>query len=329
MSTTSARAACAAVTQTAPRGVPAVRRGTFIKQFRSPGRASGIVCFNFWELVVAAGCPFRCSYCFLQATPSYVFGHYPLSGAVFSNWKDMLREVEQWLTAPSPRMLVVGELQDGLAFDGVYRSLAGTALTEMLIPLFARQKRHRLLFLTKSTAIRHALRLPPTQQVVFSWSLNAEEAARRWEIGAPPPARRLDAARRMALEGWPIRFRLDPIIPFEGWREGYGQIADKINTLGPEMVTLGCLRASSTLQSHARRNGRDSSLFDMLSGKDPGGFKKRLPRDEQIEMLRFVHQRLDHQRFTVALCKEHRTVWNAVGMLFTGCHCLPGPGGDE
>jgi len=26
----------------------------------------------------------------------------------------------------------------------------------------------------------------------------------------------------------------------------------------------------------------------MLSGRDPGGFKKRLPRDEQIEMLRFA-----------------------------------------
>jgi len=34
----------------------------------------------------------------------------------------MLTEVKEWLTSPVPRMLIVGELQDGLAFDSAYEA---------------------------------------------------------------------------------------------------------------------------------------------------------------------------------------------------------------
>jgi len=302
--------------------IPAVHRASFIKQFKSPGANSNIVCFKFWELVVAAGCPFSCSYCFLQATPSYVFGHYPIKGAVFENWRDMIREVKVWLEHPVPRMLVIGELQDGLAFDSAYRKIAGKSLTRMLIPLFAKQKKHRLLFLTKSTVIRNALKLPPTSQVVFSWSVNAEEAARRWEAGAPAPLRRIEAARKMKEAGWPVRFRLDPMIPFDGWQEGYRDIIEKLNELNPEMITMGALRASNTLRAHAGRNGRDASVFDMLTVKDPSGFKWRLPENVQIELFRFAYRHIENGRAVPALCKEDKSVWEAVGMDFKGCHCL-------
>jgi DNA repair photolyase len=179
------------------RTVPIVKRASFIKQFEGPAETSGIVCFRFWELVVAAGCPYQCSYCFLQATPSYVYGHYPLEGAIFANWQQMLDEVRDWLSHPVPRMLLVGELQDGLAFEGAYKRLTGRSVTEMLVPLFAAQTRHRLIFLTKSVAVRYLLRMPPTDRVVLSWSVNAEEVGRRWEIGAPLPSRRLEAARKV------------------------------------------------------------------------------------------------------------------------------------
>ncbi|MEW6726649.1 MAG: SPL family radical SAM protein [Bacillota bacterium] len=305
-------------------GLPIVPRTSFIKQFGGPGADSRIICFRFWELVVAAGCPYRCSYCFLQATPSYVFGHYPLQGAIFENWRQMIEEVVEWLKHPLPRMLVIGELQDGLAFDSAYRKVANKSLTEMLIPLFAEQSRHRLLFLTKSTVIENALRLPPTNQVVFSWSVNAEEAARRWEIGAPLPSRRIAAARRMMEAGWPVRFRLDPMIPFDGWREGYLDVINRLNELRPEMVTIGALRASNTLKAHARRNGRDASIFELLKEKDASNFKWRLPQDVQIELFRFAYEHIDGTRIATALCKEDASIWESVGMSFKGCHCLVG-----
>ena len=306
---------------------PVADRGRFIKQFGGPDPASGIVCFKFWQLVAASGCPFKCAYCFLQTTAYFRFNKKALLGQVYQNWRQMIEEVEEWLESPIPRMLIVGELQDGLAFDSAYAAITGRPLTHHLVDLFAAQKRHRLIFLTKSTLVQHALRLKPTPQVIFSWSINSEYAAQRWEIGAPPPRRRLAAATRMKEAGWPIRIRLDPLIPYqdrtEGWRDGYSSVIDGINELSPEMVTIGALRASSMgLATAAKKNGRPADLFEYLSEKDPSGFKYRLPFVTQVEMYRFALSLLDQTRITPALCKEDVSVWREVGLKFDGCHCL-------
>jgi spore photoproduct lyase len=306
---------------------PTAVRGKFIKQFTGPEPDSGVVCFKFWQLVHASGCPYQCAYCFLQTTTFFRFNKEALMGLIYSNWKNMITEVEEWLSSPIPRMLIVGELQDGLAFDSAYASVTGKPLTHHLIPLFAAQNRHRLIFLTKSTLTRNALKLPPTPQVVFSWSVNAEYAARRWELGAPLPSRRFAAASKMQRAGWPIRFRLDPMIPYltesESWRDGYGSAIERINALSPEMVTIGALRASTRgLATAAKKNDRPTDLFDYLSEKDPSGFKYRVPFDQQVEMYRFALDRLDRSKITPALCKEDVSVWKAVGLDFGGCHCL-------
>jgi spore photoproduct lyase len=306
---------------------PVAHRGQFIKQFTGPDSDSGVVCFKFWQLVHASGCPFRCAYCFLQTTAYFRFNREALMGQVYGNWQQMIDEVKEWLKSPVPRMLIVGELQDGLAFDSAYAAVTGKALTHHLIPLFAAQDRHRLIFLTKSTLIKHALKLEPTPQVVFSWSVNSEYVGRRWEQGAPLPKSRFLAAAKMQEAGWPIRFRLDPMIPYhdaeETWRDGYETTIDRINGLAPEMVTIGALRASTMgLVTAAEKNGRPVDLFEYLSEKDPSGFKYRLPFEQQVEMYRFAIDRLDRTRIIPALCKEDVSVWKAVGLKFDGCHCL-------
>jgi hypothetical protein len=73
---------------------PVGHRSKFIKQFDGPEEGSGIVCFKFWQLVVASGCPFSCSYCFFQTLPSVRFTRERLTGLIFANWRHMLDEVE-------------------------------------------------------------------------------------------------------------------------------------------------------------------------------------------------------------------------------------------
>jgi spore photoproduct lyase len=306
---------------------PVAHRNQFIKQFSGPDQASGVVCFKFWQLVHASGCPFRCAYCFLQTTAFFRFNKAALMGLVYSNWQEMIEEVKEWLAAPTPRMLIVGELQDGLAFDSAYAAVTGKPLSHHLIPLFAAQNKHRLIFLTKSTLIKHALNLEPTPQVVFSWSVNSEYVGRRWEQGAPLPSRRFAAASKLQEAGWPIRFRLDPMIPYhdseDTWTRGYAETIERINGLAPEMVTIGALRASTMgLVTAARKNDRPTDLFDYLSEKDPSGFKYRLPFEQQVEMYKFALEKLDKKRIVPALCKEDVSLWKAVGLKFDGCHCL-------
>ena len=300
------------------------RASKFIRRFGGPGQDSGIVCFRFWQLVPAGGCPYQCAYCFLQTTPWFRFNPDQLYGLVYTNVDDMLRELDAWLEDAVPKMLVLGELQDGLVFDEAFKKVTGQPLTHWIVPKFAAQSRHRLIFLTKSTQIQHALKLTATPQVVFSWSVNAEEVAVKWEHGTPLPADRFAAAQKMKDAGWPVRFRLDPMVPYPRWRSGYAAAIRQINRIGPEMVTLGALRATSakSLRGAARRNGREDSIFDFLTEeRDPSGFKYRLPVDVQVQLFRFVIDKLAAP-IVPALCKEDQTLWRALGMAFQGCHCL-------
>lgn len=302
------------------------RASSFIRRFAGPGEDSNIVCFKFWQLVPAGGCPYRCAYCFLQTVPWFRFNPDQLYGLVYTNVDDMLGELTEWLDDPVPKMLIVGELQDGLVFDTAFKKVTGKPLTHWIIPLFAKQKRHRLIFLTKSIETRHALKLEPTDRVVFSWSVNAEEVAERWEHGTPLPSERFKAAEEMKKAGWPIRFRLDPMVPYDNWKNGYTEAIDRINSIKPEMVTLGALRATSAkaLRRASKVNGRDDSIFDyLIEEKDPSGFKYRIPFESQVEMFRFVVKALKGS-ITPALCKEDESLWNEIGLRFNGCHCLLG-----
>lgn len=302
------------------------RASNFIRRFGGPGERSGIVCFRFWQLVPAGGCPYHCSYCFLQTTPWFRFNPDLLYGLIYTNVDAMLEELDAWLADPIPKMLIVGELQDGLVFERAFKKVTGRPLTHWIVPRFAAQSRHRLIFLTKSAEVQFAAELPPTPQAVFSWSVNAESVAKRWEIGTPPPSKRFAVAKLMKEAGWPVRFRLDPMVPYDDWRNGYAEAVERINEIEPEMVTLGALRATSgkSLRTAARKNKRDDSIFDYLTEeRDASGFKYRIPYEQQIELFQYAIERLA-SNVVPALCKEDQQLWRDLGLPFRGCHCLLG-----
>jgi len=300
------------------------RSTNFITKFHTLKDDDSIVCCRYWQLIPAQGCSYKCTYCFCQLTPSFRYHPEWLRGMVYTNLDKMIREVQKWMATQAPTTLVVGALQDGLLFENAFQKHTGKPLTHWIIPEFAEQDDHELLFLSKSVEIQHALELQPTDKVIFTWSINSVEAAGRYEIGVPSPLARIEAAQRMKKAGHRIRIRLDPMIPYDGWQEGYAEIIDRLNELQPEMVTVGALRAHSSkaLRTCARKNGRDISVFDFLTTeKDPSGFKDRIPYEQQLEMFRFALDRLD-DIIIPALCKEDRQLWDDLGLKFRGCACI-------
>jgi len=307
------------------------RSSPFIRQFSGPGPDSQIVCFKFWQAVVASGCPGACAYCFLQTQEPYRTGLYDLNGTLFSNLRRLERETVAWLHASqSARGLIVGENQDGLAFERPYKRLLGITPLELMVPLFSSRVTNpfgsRLVILSKFTTTEFAeAAARPNDRVIFSWSLSLPTISRRYEKKVAPLERRLEAAARLKRMGWAIRFRLDALVPFDGWRQDVHDVVDAINAVEPEMLTLGSLRASNarSLQNSAIKNGRDGSIFNALADRDPSGFKYRLDPAIQAAMFREVRTRLDPS-IRLDLCKEDASVWRRLGLKFSGCHCLAG-----
>lgn len=303
------------------------RHSPFIKQFSGPGE-SEIICFKFWQAVVASGCPGECAYCFLQTQTPYRSGLYDLKGTLFDNLKDLEREARQWLLDNRSAGLIVGENQDGLAFERPYKRLLGITPLEILLPLFARNNpgSNTLVILSKFTSTEYAEAQGPNKHTVMSWSLSLPTIARKYEKSVSPLRERLKTARRLKDSGWRIRFRLDAMAPIPGWSEELNRMIEEINLLEPEMLTIGALRATSTatLRKAASRNNRDDSIFDFLSSKDPSGFKHRVNEGFHTEIFQQVHQTLS-SRITLGLCKEDVSVWRSLGLPWNGCHCLHGP----
>ena len=280
------------------------RKTPFIKLFdRTP---PGVVCPHFYILSHANGCPHDCHYCYLKLSLRYI--ERPV---IFSNVDDLRRETAEFLTSLIPSVVSCGSLSDGLAYDPI------TRLTKHLIPLFARQTRHTLLFVTKSANIHNLLDLESAPRVVVSFSVNSETVARALEKGAPPVSERLAAALKLRDAGWRIRIRLDPLLPLPNWHNDYAAIIEDINALQPEIVTLlGFFYFPGILQ-YVRESRH---IFSLAREVGVDG-RYRVAHPIRLAMYRFCIERLRCP--ALGLCKETLQMYADLGRdpRHVTCNC--------
>ncbi|MEW6735449.1 MAG: hypothetical protein AB1489_29430, partial [Acidobacteriota bacterium] len=174
------------------------RGGNFIKQFSGPGE-NDIICFKFWQAVVASGCPGACSYCFLQTQRPYGTGQYDINGTLFENLPDLEQEARRWLKQPIPTGLIVGENQDGLAFERPYKQKLGVTPLEILVPLFEEENpnNHVLIVLSKFTTTEYAEAFGMLKNTIFSWSLSLPTISNQYEKKVAPLEQRLRKAAEL------------------------------------------------------------------------------------------------------------------------------------
>lgn len=269
------------------------RRSAFVRLFtKTP---ANVRCPHFYELILSNGCPYNCSYCYLQLT--FRGEKKPV---LFTNpWQMVHGELE----AAGDGVFSTGELADSLA---VIPPLLSPA-----VDYFRRQPGKYLLLTTKSCNVSFFKGLEPTPQVIVSFSINASDVAARLEKFAPPPLSRVRAAAKLLEWGWRVRVRLDPVVWEEGALTSYHNICREIRALQPERVTVGTLRQYPGLFRFApqapRRNLR----------KAPDG-RMRYPASLRLQIYRRIAEWLG---FPPALCKETEDLWQALGWVFYGCNC--------
>jgi len=291
--------------------------GSIIKRFDKtppPIKQTNVVCPHFLELKWAYGCPFDCAWCYLKGTFRFLpTGTKP----VIKDYKKIELHTRRFLNElTTPEILNTGEIADSLMWEN-----SSKPFSKFIIPMFEEQDRHKVLFVTKSDNIKNLLESNPHNQVIVSFSLNPDEVARRWERGAPPIDRRIEAGRKLSQTGYEVRIRIDPMVPVPDWKTHYTNLIDQIFTsFVPARITLGSLRG---LQSTIN-GATDKSWLEYL--KENSNWGKKVAFNTRYEMYTSIIDLLKHSYNykEVALCKETLAMWAKLGMDYRRikCNCV-------
>jgi spore photoproduct lyase len=165
------------------------------------------------------------------------------------------------------------------------------------------------------------LEISPHNQVILSFSLNADEVAKKWEKLAPSIERRIEAGRKLTQADYEVRVRIDPIVPVPNWKEIYVNLIRQVFTsFVPSRITLGSLRGLQTTIN----GSSDKSWLEYL--KENSNWGKKIEFATRFEMYSTIINLLrnSYGYSDVALCKETLEMWKKLGMDFKKikCNCV-------
>jgi len=294
-----------------------VSDGSIITRFDKtpfPIKSTSVICPHFLELKWAYGCPFDCSWCYLKGTFRF---HPTKTKPVFKDLNKIELHTRRFLEeVETPEILNTGEIADSLMGEGLSKPFS-----KFIIPMFEKQDRHKVLFLTKSDNIKNLLEINPHNQVIMSFSLNADEVAKKWENGAPSVARRIEAGRKLIEAGYEVRVRIDPMVPVTEWEKLYVELVEQLfSSFIPSRITLGSLRGLQTTIN----GSTDKTWLEYLKENSNWGkkvdFKTR--REMYITIIDYLKENYGYDK--VALCKETLAMWGSLDMDYKKikCNCI-------
>lgn len=334
------KAASSILQRTAQEMLPQIQAGKLILHIAPCGNDvvdsfeiedARMMCPEFDRLKFASnGCFYNCDWCFLKATYR-TMQNYITVRVEYDKIKEQL--TKRLSKATGPIMFNTGEMADSLALDHL------TLFSQNFVPWFAQQPNGYLYLLSKSTNVDGLLeqRGKHQEHTIATWSINNAFVSDQFEIGAPTFSERLRAAKRVQDAGYPVRLRLDPIVPIQNWKHFYaGTIRSIFEVLTPDKITLGTLRFEENLYNmrntiFVRQQLKDlaATMTGMLpaqpnrSGKTSEG-KWSFPTEQRVELFRFALAEIKKYSATipVALCKESDEVWGEVGLDLKQCECV-------
>jgi len=277
-------------------------------------------CPNYWHFSVYGFCPYDCQYCYLAGTPGVKFSP---TVKIFINIDEILDQIAGIASKLSePTAFYLGKLQDGLALE----PLTGYSL--LMIPFFAQQKYARLTLLTKTANVDNLLDLDHQGNTILSWSLNPTEISAAFESNLPLPDERIEAMRRCAEAGYPLRAVIMPIIPVGEWQKIYVDfLEDLLGSVPLDRITLGQICSySGALQLTERKLGKDNPVSRMLEkGKSKDG-RIRFPIKVRIDAYKYLVEiiRKLEPKLKIGLCMEEKEIFKALNMenSIGCCNCV-------
>ena len=274
-------------------------KGDFIK--RCPCTKEHLRC-GYWIFNLGFGCPFDCSYCYLQQYSNFPGITLP------ANIEDFFVSFDKFYkNLKKPIRIGTGEFCDSLALDDI------TEYSKLLIPYFS-QKDVLFELKTKSDRIANLLTLKPSKNIIISWSLSPEAVIKNEEKGTASLTMRLKAAKKVQDAGFGVGFHFDPIIHSKEWEKLYAELIRKLYSQIKHpfaWISLGTLRCQRRLKTITELRFPQSNIFygELFLGADK---KLRYPEfiKEKVYQKIIKGIRLYDKKTPIYLCMENRQIWN-------------------
>ncbi len=227
---------------------------------------------GYYILNLGFGCPYECSYCFLQSYTN-------VSGIILpTNIEDYLSNLELFLKKnPGQLRIGTGEFTDSLVLDDL------TGYSQILIEFFSRINMATLELKTKSDNINNILKVKHNRRTVISWSLNPQQIIDSDEWQANNLAERLSAAQKCCDAGYLVGFHFDPIIYSFDWENLYKELLNrlfkKIDPANIAWISLGTFRFAPRLKTIIEQRFPQSKILNEELILD---FDKKLRYSQQL-----------------------------------------------
>ncbi len=267
-----------------------------------------VKCCNYSILNIGYGCLYECSYCFLQGYQNVAGIILPCNLTDFLN-RDKIKPIDNKMFF-LPRV-GSGEFTDSLIFDDI------TLFSNDIVKFFKENKDISFEFKTKSTNIDNLLKLGGSENIVISWSVNAEQMIKENEHCTPSLKERLQAAQKCIKAGYSVGFHFDPVILYEDWKDGYKKtienIFDFIDGKYIKWISIGSLRMVANLKKIIENRFLDNKILDeeLLLSHDN---KLRYENNTRVRIYKYLVDLIKKQDSSVVvyLCMENVDVWNKV-----------------
>ncbi len=232
-----------------------------------------------WKFDIAQGCPAHCQYCYLAGS----LGGPPIT-RVYANLDEILAGLDDHVGAGSVTSGTAGRGHEGTTFEascytdplGIEHLTGSLARTVEHVGTHAWAGPVQLRFTTKFDGVRPLLGLPHGGRTRVRMSVNAPAIGDRFEGGTARMPRRVAALRELALDGYPVGLTIAPIMPVDGWQDGYGALLDDVRAALDDVPGLDL-----TVEMITHRFTPKSK--DVLLGWYP---RTRLEMDEDLRRLK-------------------------------------------
>jgi spore photoproduct lyase len=282
---------------------------------------AGNSCPNYWHFSPYGFCPYGCKYCYLAGTRGI---WYSPNVKIYVNLPEMIGRMDQIVNRlRQPTAFYLGKLQDGLALDPL------TAFSTTLVPFFAKHPFARQVILTKSANVSRLLELDHDGRTVLSWSLNPPEVANAFEDNVPSIADRLQAMRRCAERGYPVRAVVMPVTPLPGWQRLYDDFLRKLlSTVPLQRLTFGgiCIYKGARFLMESKLGRENPISANIIENPSKGDGRARYSAEVRIEMYEHLiaTARQVKPELALALCLEDVELWRRLNIApaLGRCNCV-------